>query len=188
MQDLSDDEHAVLEEFYSRMTREHDRVAREQIMAFWNTLDEYKNSFPRGTEEWSAKDWIEDYKWNVMRYELPHRPHESKTQLRSRLGNEFHKNSIWRYVPEAILECGLPKLQMQPDGNDGDATAHIIALAKFARDLANWLRVFATRMLEYRDTDEYKRESENSAVAREQRAKRQRKDKGKGKGKGKGKS
>ena len=51
MQDLSDDEHAVLEEFHSRMTSEHDRVAREQIMAFWNILDEHKNSVSRGTRE-----------------------------------------------------------------------------------------------------------------------------------------
>ena len=74
---------------------------------------------------------------------------------------------------------------MQPNGYDGDATAHINPLAKSAKDLAKWFRAFATRMHEYRDTDEYKKESENSAVAREQTAKRQRKDKGKGKGKGK---
>ena len=58
-------------------------------MAFWNTLDEYKNSFPRGEEEWARKQWIEHYKWNVMKHDLPQEETDnlSYAHLRNRLGN-----------------------------------------------------------------------------------------------------
>ena len=86
----------------------------------------------------------------------------------------------------AIMGSGLPKLQMQSSAHDDDVTVRIHALGRFARHLARWLKIFASNMHASRDTDEYRNDAENSAIARAARGMRLINNKGKGKGTDKG--
>ena len=64
----------------------------------------------------------------------------------------------------------MPKLH-HPAATD-DATEHINALGQFARDLAEWLEGFASRMHAYRLTDGYQKAHEKSLEALANRKRR----------------
>ena len=79
----------------------------------------------------------------------------------------LHKKAGWSHAAKAIMEYGLPQLEQRalPD----DATEHINAMGQFARDMADWLQKFASRMHVYTQTEGYQKSVQASLAALEKR-------------------
>ena len=80
-------------------------------------------------------------------------------------GQSSHSCGV--YQTTDIMEYGLPQLE-QRDLADG-ATEHINALGQFARDMADWLQKFASRMHMYTETEGYQKSVQASLAALEKR-------------------
>ena len=65
------------------------------------------------------------------------------------------------------MEYGLPQLEQRALADD--ATEHINALGQFARDMADWLQKFASRMHMYTETEGYQKNVQASLAALKKR-------------------
>ena len=181
MHELLSEEHDILDELYQRIT--YTRVEDEElhdVMVFWARLYEYRersiyhNHMLQSSEDQTvtpqqASEILGNFKYYELWYDLTEEQQKS-TGWTSTLNTILNKRAGWKHAAKAIMEYGLPKLERpaQPD----DATEHINALGQFARDLAEWLHGFASRMRAYRNTDGYQKKYETSLVALQKRKKR----------------
>ena len=144
-------------------------------MAFWGRLHEYRERECRrmlqSSEEQSvtlgqALHMLESFKYHQLWYDLTWSQQQSQG-WRSTVNTILHHRAGWTHAAKAIMEYGLPKLEQpaQPD----DATEHINALGQFARDMAQWLLNFASRMHAYRQTGGYQKNYQTSIEAIEKR-------------------
>ena len=115
---------------------------------------------------------VEGFKWDELWYDLNLEQQQS-TRWRSTANTILHKKAGWSHAARAILEYGLPQFEQRalPD----DATEHINALGQFARDMADWLQRFASRMHVYTQTKGYQKNLQASLAALEKRKRNVRK-------------
>ena len=112
---------------------------------------------------------IEQFKLDELWWDLSYGDRKSK-QWRSNLTKLFHQKSAWKHAAAAIMDHGLPKLEQPHRRND--ATVNINALGKFARDLAKWLKAFASHMHAYRQKPEHQKHVQDSNAAMKKRKQR----------------
>ena len=187
IKELSNEEYMILEELYSKLTRHRNKKEIASIITFWKRLDDYRAE-QQTSANWEGNQLVDNFKKYKFYHDLADNHDLSNYNpqaLRSFINKEFHKKVGWKHAAVAIMENGLPKLQQLDEPND--VTASIKVLGKFASELAAWLKNFATRMHNYRNTDKYKIDNQNSNSAREARVRRQINDKSKDKSNGKGK-
>jgi hypothetical protein len=172
MVQLFSKENKILDELYERITyaRGNDKELHD-VMVFWGRLHEYRECERRrmlqSSEDQSitsekATQMLESFKYYQLWYDLTWKQQHCKG-WRSTLNTLLHNRAGWTHAAKAIMEYGLPKLEQpaQPD----DATEHINALGRFARDLSEWLQFFAWRMHAYRLTDGYQKNYQTSIEA-----------------------
>ena len=99
-----------------------------------------------------------------MWYELDWRQQrQPKAKWLSITASIVHKRAGWTHAAKAILQYGLPRLELPAESDD--ATEHINALGKFAEGMAKWLQNFAWAMHTYKNTPEYHEEYQKSIEA-----------------------
>ena len=170
--DLSSEENQILDELYSRIIRTRDADDDlYDVMAFWRRLHEYgerercRMLQSRGDQSVTpeqASQIYESFKWNELWYDLTWEQQQNKG-WRSTTQTLLHRQAGWAHAARAILEYGLPKIEQAIQSTD--ATEHINAIGQFARDLAEWLKGFASRMHAYQNTVEYQNELQKSMKA-----------------------
>ncbi len=142
-------------------------------MVFWVRLNKYRerhvydNRVLQSSEVQTARPqqtfWIlENFKYDELWHDLTEEQQKSKT-WRNTLNTILNKRAGWTHAARAIMEYGLPKFERPAEPND--ATEHINALGQFARDLAELLHGFASRMRAYRNTDGYQKNYQTLIVA-----------------------
>ena len=109
-----------------------------------------------------ASAMLDSFKYNQLWYDLTWEQQQSKG-WRSTLNTILHHRAGWTHAARAIMEYGLPKLEQRPQPDD--AAEHINALGQFARDMAEWLLNFASRMHAYRQTADYQKNYQTSIEA-----------------------
>ena len=70
---LSDEEYQILDELYSRLTRDKDEKETRCIMDFWNRLDDYRSGLLQGggpVAQFNGEQMIENFKYDVLWYDL----------------------------------------------------------------------------------------------------------------------
>ena len=160
---LQAEEMEILDELYSRMTRETKHGQLKDVIAFWERLREYREAHchdvPQGiSAEPLPLERQRRILYNFKYYELWKELTWTQQQTRgwwSTLNTMLNNKAGWTFAAKAILTHGLPKLQ-QPDATD-PATEQINALGQFAEDLARWLHWFASRLHEYKQTGTYQK-------------------------------
>jgi hypothetical protein len=169
---LFSEEYNILDELYERIihTRARDEELHD-VMMLWGRLHEYRKRECRrmlqSSEEQSvtpeqASAMLDSFKYNQLWYDLTWEQQQSKG-WRSTLNTILHHRAGWTHAGRAIMEYGLPKLEQRPQPDD--AAEHINALGQFARDMAEWLLNFASRMHAYRQTAEYQKNYQTSIEA-----------------------
>ena len=152
----------VLEELYSRITTSRDEDNVRAVMDTWASLQQYRKQWlakqlrHTGTHMLTHKEVTEvtdSYKWDVIWYDFTEQQKDKKWQ--STADAILHKTSGWTYAAKAVLQYGLPELQSSESARG--ATEQINALGDFVRDLAQWLQNFASQLVDYRNSPQYKR-------------------------------
>ena len=154
----------ILDELYERLTRNKEDEDVQKVMAFWETLRQYRNSCLQSSGDQTmtparASDLLEGFKWDVLWHEL-YWAQQQSDGWHSTVSAILHKRSAWKHAAHAIMLHGLPRFE-QPDHPD-DATEHINALGQFVLNLANWLKAFASGMYAYKQTPKYRQDVEAS--------------------------
>lgn len=155
----------ILDELYSRITstRDHDTQLCD-VMAFWAKLQTYREH-----KVWPAQSIGERYDnflWEEMWPELTH-AQQHAPNWKSVAETIVHKRAGWRYVAKTLLQTGLPKLQ-SPHAS-ATATEYVTALGEYANQLAEWLFRFASCLVQYKQTRQYRRARHSSDEALERR-------------------
>ena len=169
---LFSEEYNILDELYERIihTRARDEELHD-VMMVWGRLHEYRKReccrLLQSSEEQSvtpeqASAMLDSFKYNQLWYDLTWEQQQSKG-WRSTLNTILHHRAGWTHAARAIMEYGLPKLEQRPQPDD--AAEHINALGQFARDMAEWLLNFASRMHAYRQTADYQKNYQTSIEA-----------------------
>ena len=117
-------------------------------------MREWRQS-PLGDESLSAADasWILHHWWQQRILEEPSR---RTSKQHSKKNAILNKRSGWTYAARAILEYGLPQLELET--LDDEVTGRIRAMGSFATNMAVWLQKFAQGLIEHRETDKYKQD------------------------------
>ena len=176
------EEYKFLDQLYERITRtRHSDEEQHDVIRFWWKLHKYRerkyarmkhSSEEQPLTEKEVSHMVEGFKWDELWYDLNLEQQQS-TRWRSTANTILHKKAGWSHAARAILEYGLPQFEQRalPD----DATEHINALGQFARDMADWLQRFASRMHVYTQTKGYQKNLQDSLAALEKRKRNVRK-------------
>jgi hypothetical protein len=170
--ELFSEQYKILDDLYSRIacSRQSDEEQHDVIMFWWRLHKyrerEYARMKESGDEQYLDK-MLEGFKWDELWYELDPEQQKSK-RWKSPVNTILHKRAGWIHAAKAIMEYGLPPQLDQRDLAD-DATKHVNALGQFARDMADWLQKFASRMHMYIQTEEYQKNVRTSLNALEKR-------------------
>ena len=68
----------------------------------------------------------------------------------------------WPFVAIAVLEVGLPILELSDKSNA--ATERVCEMARFAEAMACWLERFSASMVKHQQTDQYQAAREYSSL------------------------
>ena len=174
--ELFSEEYKILDELYERITRtRHSDEEQHDVIMFWWRLHEYREReyarMKQSSEEQpltqkEASHMLDGFKWNELWYDLNFEQQQSK-RWRSTVNTILHKKAGWSHAARAIMEYGLPQLEQRALADD--ATEHINALGQFARDMADWLQKFASRMHTYTETEGYQKSVQDSLAALKKR-------------------
>ena len=161
----------ILDELYERLTRNKEDEDVQKVMAFWETLRQYRNSCLQSSGDQTmsparASYLLEGFKWDVLWHEL-YPAQQQGNSWRSIVNTILHRKAAWKHAAQAIMLYGLPRFE-HPEHPD-DATEHINALGQFVVNLANWLKSFASGMYAYKQTPRYRQDVEASNANRMRR-------------------
>ena len=135
---LPSEEADILQELYERVTatRNGDENVHN-VMTFWKQLDEYRDSWLQGNEEYyvtpdEANSYLLQFKNSVLWYELTWEQQKKNwSQQSSILNNIVHKKAGWVHAAKSIMQYGLPKLkEREPPVDSVQRTADLVKLAK----------------------------------------------------------
>ena len=174
--ELFSEQYKILDDLYSRIAHSrHSDKEQHDVIMFWWRLHKYREReyarMKQSSEEQpltqkEVSHMVDCFKWNELWYDLNFEQQQSK-RWRSTVNTILHKKAGWSHAARAIMEYGFPQFEQRalPD----DATEHINALGQFARDMADWLQKFASRMHMYTETEEYQKSVQTSLNALEKR-------------------
>ena len=174
--ELFSEQYKILDELYERITyTRHSDEEQHDVIMFWWRLHKYREReyarMKQSSDEQpltpkEASQMVECFKYDELWYDLTWSQQQSN-RWRSPVNTILHKKAGWTHAAKAIMEYGLPQLEQRALSDD--ATEHINTLGQFARDMANWLQKFASRVHAYTETEGYQRSVQASQAALEKR-------------------
>jgi len=166
---LTAEESTLLEELYSRITRNRSVDEVSNIMNTWGDLNATRDAWllrkgaPTWMEQWQVREIIRLYHWYHTWYDLTWEQAQHEKWDSNNIAHALlNKRSGWTYAAKAIAKYGLPKFETAV--HTDDATEHINAFGAFLQNLAKWLKTFAADLVTYRHTDRYQERKRRSTL------------------------
>ena len=111
IQGLSADEDAILAEFHSRLTSTRGEEELQNVVVFWGRLCEYRSCWLQSSED--ASQLLDSFKYHELWNDLTPQQKRRRKGWWSTVNTLLHKGAGWTHAAQAIMEYGLPRLQLK---------------------------------------------------------------------------